>query len=175
MHSCLCFVLETVTVLQYCCPQSGTSLMHTAVAALRNGSGNNASCGSRLLRSAPLRAARPSTLPSALATIRRRTGQFEIRMRFVQAVRGGHVARETPPVCTATNASFAMHVGVRLAVPLLASGDCGACVLTAGAVPHRAVRGWLARGPHCYLRAGLFGSVSLSAVEGPLSSLPSPR
>ncbi len=66
MHSRRRFALETVTVLQYRCPQSGTSLMHTAVAALRNGSGNNASSGSRQLRPMPLRGAR--TVCVALGT-----------------------------------------------------------------------------------------------------------
>ncbi len=97
MHSRRRFALETVTVLQYRCPQSGTSLMHTAVAAMRNGSGNNASSGSQqALFGAATGSVDRLRRPWHSQPLRRRTGQFEIRMRFVQAIRGGHVARKIP-------------------------------------------------------------------------------
>ena len=57
MHSRRRFALETVFSLQYRCPQSGTSYLHTAVAELRNGSWYKARGGSRQLRSLPLWAA----------------------------------------------------------------------------------------------------------------------
>ena len=69
MHSRCCFALETVVVLQYRCPQSGTSYLHTVVAVLRNGSWYKARCGSRQLRPLLLLAAHSFRLAAAPRTI----------------------------------------------------------------------------------------------------------
>ena len=70
MHSRRRFALETVFSLQYRCPQSGTSYLHTAVAELRNGSWYKARGGSRQLRSLPLWAAHSFRLARSTANYR---------------------------------------------------------------------------------------------------------
>ena len=128
MHSRRRFALETVTALQYCCPQSGTSLMHTAVAALRNGSGNNASCGSRQLRPMPLRGARtvcaaPGTRNHCAAEPASSRSECVLCRQSAAAMSRGN----SP--CLHGNKRIPRHARRRPAgLFALASGDCGTCV-----------------------------------------------
>ena len=175
MHSCRRFALETVTALQYRCPQSGTSLMHTAFACGTTSSGSRHSGGRRQLRPMPPSVSQVSALPVAPETL-----VPPIRpVRDLDAFCAGSPRRPsragTPPVGTATSAFCAVYSGVRLAYSLWRAEIAGSASHDAGAVPHRAACGWLARRPHCYyfrLNHHNLGAPPLSAPSADRVGLP---
>ena len=154
MHSRLRFPLETVVVLQYRCAQSGTSYLHTAVAALRDGSWYNASCGCRQLRSLPPWAAHSfyavrSTPNHRAADSASLSSSSSYGYASVRTARSDTVAPELP-----LSARQQASPAPRVAAPCWPYRSTRAktvapASIDAAAVPHRATCGWLARRSHC--------------------------
>ncbi len=138
--------------------------MHTAFACCAMSPGARHSGGRRQLRPMPLLVSQISASPAAPGTLAPPIRPVRDLDAFCAGSPRRPIRAGTPPVGTATSAFCAAHSGVRLAHSLWRAEIAVPASHDAGAVPHRATCGWLARRPHCYFTGSHRGVILSEGV-----------